>query len=275
MTSAPGMSCVSVGPDPTGLCVHVCRPIQGLSVCRTSLTCSCSAGHGVERPAPLSSGPGRTPRIRTPSVVVFAVATANDGWKALHVGGAPTTDVSRERWYPARRSSLVTRRASTCRRWPSSGQSTDGSGDLFDPDNLDRTVAALLASQGGDPGRTAAGQRLKEAETRLRRFQAAIAAGVDPAALIDAINQAQALRTAAQNELDSRSAPMSLTEAGVRAMVGALGDIGDALNRAEPTMLGSLYEALRMEAVYDAGARVVTVTIRPAHVAKTCVRGGT
>jgi DNA invertase Pin-like site-specific DNA recombinase len=148
-------------------------------------------------------------------------------------------------------------------------------GDLFDPDNLDRTVAALVASQGGDPGRTAAGQRLKEAETRLRRFQAAIAAGVDPAALVDAINQALALRTAAQDELDCRSAPMSLTEADVRAMVGALGDIGDALNRAEPTMLGSLYEALRMEAVYDAEARVVTVTIRPAHVAKTCVRGGT
>ena len=118
-------------------------------------------------------------------------------------------------------------------------------GDLFDPDNLDRTVAALLASQGGDPGRTAAGQRLKEAETRLRRFQAAIA-----------INQALALRTAAQNELDCRSAPMSLTEADVRAMVGALGDIGDARNRAEPTMLGSLYEALRMEAVYDAETRV-------------------
>ncbi|HKH56111.1 MAG TPA: hypothetical protein VKA58_11715 [Propionibacteriaceae bacterium] len=68
---------------------------------------------------------------------------------------------------------------------------------------------------------------------------------------------------------------MSLTAADVRAMVGAMGDIGEALNRAEPTMLGSLYEALRMEAMYDAEARVVTVTIRPANVAKTCVRGGT
>jgi hypothetical protein len=29
-------------------------------------------------------------------------------------------------------------------------------GELFDPDNLDRTVAALVASQGGDPRRTAA-----------------------------------------------------------------------------------------------------------------------
>ena len=54
-----------------------------------------------------------------------------------------------------------------------------------------------------------------------------------------------------------------------------LGDIGETLNRAEPTMLGSLYEALRLEAVYHAEDRVVTVTIRPAHVASACVRGGT
>ena len=93
--------------------------------------------------------------------------------------------------------------------------------------------------------------------------------------LVEAINQAQALRTAAQDALNSRSAPVSLTAADVRAMVGALGDVGQALNRAEPTKLGLLYEALRIEAMYDAEARVVTVTIRPAHVAKTCVRGGT
>lgn len=93
--------------------------------------------------------------------------------------------------------------------------------------------------------------------------------------MVEAINQAQGLRTAALDALNSRSALVSLTAADVRAMVGALGDIGEALNRAEPTMLGSLNEALRMEAMYDAEARVVTVTIRPAHVAKTCVRGGT
>jgi hypothetical protein len=118
-------------------------------------------------------------------------------------------------------------------------------------------------------------QRLKDAETRLRRFQAAIAAGIDPAAVVDATNQAQAQRVAAQDELNSASAPASLTAADIRVMVAALGDIGEALSRAEPTMLDSLYEALRMEAVYDADARVVTVTIRPAHVASASVRGGT
>ena len=58
-------------------------------------------------------------------------------------------------------------------------------------------------------------------------------------------------------------------------MVAALGDIGAALSRAEPEMLASTYEAVRMEAVYDAKDRVVTVSIRPAHAANACVRGGT
>jgi hypothetical protein len=49
----------------------------------------------------------------------------------------------------------------------------------------------------------------------------------------------------------------------------------EVLDRAELTMLGSLYEALQMGAVYDAEDRAVTVTIRPAHVASACVRGGT
>ena len=116
-------------------------------------------------------------------------------------------------------------------------------GELFDPDNLDGTVSALVASQGGDPGRTAAGQRLNDAEMRLRRFQAAIAAGVDPAAVVDAINQAQVQRAAAKDELNNASAPLFLDTADVRAMVGALGDIGEALSRAEPRLLASLYEA--------------------------------
>jgi hypothetical protein len=81
---------------------------------------------------------------------------------------------------------------------------------------------------------------LKDAETRLRRFQAAIAAGVDPAAMVDAINQAQAQRAAAQDELNNRSAPATFTATDVKAMVDTLGDIGEALNRAEPTTLGTL-----------------------------------
>jgi hypothetical protein len=77
-------------------------------------------------------------------------------------------------------------------------------GHLFGRDNVDRTVAELVASQGTGGGAVqhdAAKKRLANAETRLRRHPAAIAAGVDPAALIEVINEAQAEREAARAEV--------------------------------------------------------------------------
>lgn len=66
---------------------------------------------------------------------------------------------------------------------------------LFDPMNLDNTVSALLASQDngetGPPNHAAARQRLTDAEAKLRRFQDAIAAGIDPSALVEVMNEAQ------------------------------------------------------------------------------------
>jgi hypothetical protein len=41
---------------------------------------------------------------------------------------------------------------------------------------------------------------MADAEARLRRFQAAIAAGIDPAALVEVINTAQGERAAAPAE---------------------------------------------------------------------------
>ncbi|WP_236792345.1 hypothetical protein [Amycolatopsis sp. GM8] len=43
-------------------------------------------------------------------------------------------------------------------------------------------------------------KRLATAETRLRRLQAAIEAGVDPAALAESISEAQAQRTTTQHD---------------------------------------------------------------------------
>jgi hypothetical protein len=74
-------------------------------------------------------------------------------------------------------------------------------GRLFHPENVDQTVAELLGSQPAaavsiDVG--AAKARRREAEQRLQRFQDAIAAGVDPVALVEPMNQAQADKVAAQ-----------------------------------------------------------------------------
>lgn len=66
-------------------------------------------------------------------------------------------------------------------------------------------------------------KRLADAEAQLKRYQAAIVAGVDPVALVDAINEAQARRATAQAELHSAPTPNELTDAEVYAMIDSLG----------------------------------------------------
>jgi hypothetical protein len=81
-------------------------------------------------------------------------------------------------------------------------------GRLFDRENLDQTVAQLLGSQPAGAASidvSAAKARRADAERRLLRFQAAIAAGADPAAVVEPMNQAQAERAAAQAEVDAAS----------------------------------------------------------------------
>jgi hypothetical protein len=140
-------------------------------------------------------------------------------------------------------------------------------GELFDPNNIDRTVAALVTSQnetrGVSKGREAMKKRLVDAEAWLRRFQAAISAGIDPAALVEAINETQVQRAAAQAELEDAPVPNTLTEAEVYAIIDYLSDVGHALNKADPSRLHDLYETLRLELTYDAQIRPRARVARP------------
>ena len=154
-------------------------------------------------------------------------------------------------------------------------------GRLFDRDKIDRTVATLVASQ--DEAGHALGERetlkkrLADAEARLHRFQAAIASGVDPAALVEAINEAQAERAAARADLqNTRRPPNALTDAEVYAMVDSLGDVGAALSDAKPDSLAGLYAAVDLQGRYDPAAQTADVLIRPGtRVNSARVRGGT
>jgi hypothetical protein len=149
-------------------------------------------------------------------------------------------------------------------------------GHLFEPRNVDRTVAALIGSQqdaGAASGnREAAKKRLADAEARLRRFQAAIAAGIDPAAVMEAVNESQAQRAAARAELEGTPAPNSLTEGEVYAMIDSLGDVGEALTGKHPESLTRLYQKLGLELRYMPTERAVDVLASP-RVVSVCVRG--
>ena len=151
---------------------------------------------------------------------------------------------------------------------------------LFARENVDQTVAALVASQHGGisrpNAREAAKKRLETAEAKLRRFQAAIEAGVDPAALVEAINGAQAQRAAARAELDNAPAPNTLSDAEVYAMIDSLRDVVEALSRPKRENLEDLYTALDLQVRYEHDLQAADVTIQPvSRVNSARVRGGT
>ncbi len=150
---------------------------------------------------------------------------------------------------------------------------------LFDPVNIDSTVSALLASQDeGDSGATneaAARKRLADAEAKLRRFQDAIAAGIDPSALVESMNEAQEKRVAAQAELSGTRKRGGRTAADIYAMIDSLGDVKRVIRQANPDELQKLYEQLNVEIVFNAKERMLDGSIRPVGRDKAGVRGGT
>ena len=139
-------------------------------------------------------------------------------------------------------------------------------GQLFNRTNINATVAALLDSQAGQRisgGRDVAERRLLDAESRIRRFQDAIAAGVDPAALVDPLNRAQAECAAAQAEIDNAPASTTLTDAEVYVMIDSLGDVGAALRNTDPIRLHQLYRRLDLSVRFEPIEQAVYVIARP------------
>ncbi len=147
-------------------------------------------------------------------------------------------------------------------------------------------MAAVLASQdgsyvpageeGSEIDRDAVKRRLADAETRLSRLRAAIEAGAGPAALVESLNASQEQRAAAQAELRMLEPdPTRLTDAEVYAMADALGDIGAALNGANPDRMCKIYDSLRLEMIYDHSERAVDVVVKPLGGLCACVRRGT
>lgn len=87
-------------------------------------------------------------------------------------------------------------------------------GTVGDSEHRDATVAQILgaaASQADSTQAVAAKHALAEAETRLRRLQAAIEAGADPAALVDSINRAQEQVTDARVACDQAPSVLLVT----------------------------------------------------------------
>ncbi|MDX8030288.1 recombinase family protein [Lentzea sp. BCCO 10_0856] len=148
---------------------------------------------------------------------------------------------------------------------------------IFNRQSIDRTVAGMVASQDDPSGRSSrevVKKRLADAEAKLRRFQAAIAAGVDPVALVDAINETEEQRAAASAELNGLPAPNLASAAELQAAVDSLADVTAVIKEGEPEKLARLYGELGIELKYDKAKEAVYATTSP-RVLSGCVRGGT
>ena len=149
-------------------------------------------------------------------------------------------------------------------------------GGLFSPSNRDDTGRALVESQGSvaSTANEDARSRLKDAEEALRRLQAAIVAGIDPAAVKEPMNAAQAQREAARVALAAQTPSSRLDVAEVYAMIDALGDVGEVIKDARPDNLTKLYKELGIKVSYrheeGGGEAVISIV-----VANVRVRGGT
>ncbi len=147
---------------------------------------------------------------------------------------------------------------------------------LFNRDNRAETVTALLEAQSDDSGfrREALRRRVTDAEAKLVRHRAAIEAGVDPLALVDAMNAAQAEKARAQVELDTIPKPVLVTAIEINKLIDSLGDVAAVLNAGAEADQAALYEALNVEIRYLHQQKIASVSASPC-VVNTGVRRGT
>lgn len=79
----------------------------------------------------------------------------------------------------------------------------------------------------------------------------------------------------ARAELDGARPSDALSEAEVYAMIDYVGDVGAAINDANPARLQALYESLQLGMTHNHKEQAVDVVIRPSRRDCAGVRGGT
>ncbi|WP_410790969.1 recombinase family protein [Kribbella sp. C-35] len=154
-------------------------------------------------------------------------------------------------------------------------------GSLFDPMHRDDTIATLLESDDSADRAREHVERVRDrvaaAETVMEKLRRALDAGWDPVELRDQYNAAVAEKRSAEVALAAAPDDSGLSRGDLEAFVDQLGDIGAALDVAEPQELSELYASLRLSLRYHHIKQTVDVEVDPLadRVNKLRVRGGT
>jgi site-specific DNA recombinase len=149
---------------------------------------------------------------------------------------------------------------------------------LFRAENVEVTCRALADAQepnANDDARIAvARQLLSDCDARLARYREALESGVDPIVVGSWIDDVQAERRRAEDELRRRDQRSALTHEDIVALVESLGDIADVLEVGEPQKKVDLYETLGLSLTYQPRDRKVLVEADLSGVQMVGVGGG-
>ncbi|WP_405014107.1 recombinase family protein [Kitasatospora sp. NBC_01539] len=158
----------------------------------------------------------------------------------------------------------------------------------FAPHRLESTIDALLQAtpahtdDGADIER--ARRQVKECDTKLARYQAALDAGGDPAAIAQWTNEVRAQRTQAQARLRTVPRSTAPSKATIRKMITGLGDMAKVIQNAALEDKAEVYRTLGIRGTYHPGTQKVRIeanldphllTASSPRGEMVCVRGGT
>jgi site-specific DNA recombinase len=154
---------------------------------------------------------------------------------------------------------------------------------LFDPEHLDSTIAAMLDVGGPDEASEAraeaARRKLADCDDRLGKYRAALDGGADPVVVAGWMSEVQGERLIAEAELATTEATGAPNEDVLRRMVEDLGDIAEVLAgasaEANAERKANVYAGLGVTVTYHPDQRLVVAEALPIACTTECVGGGT
>ena len=142
--------------------------------------------------------------------------------------------------------------------------------ELFDPDNLDRTIAQLTQPITDDAPLPRAGvlqQAIAEMDQKLARYREALEAGTNPALIATWTAEIEGARAAAQTELANLAPAQPKSIHNVPALVASIreewGTMAEALGAADGTRKADLLSSLGVLVSYDPLTHKAQVTCCP------------
>ena len=150
---------------------------------------------------------------------------------------------------------------------------------VFDPANLEETVALMLSAsestEGADAKMEAARRKIADCDDRLGKYRAALDSGADPSVVAEWMSEVQAEKLKAQAVQVAERPPEALSARSLRSMIEGLGEMAQVLADADPKDKAEVYSALGIEVTYRPELRILAVTSRPlAGVQQSVSEGG-